>query len=103
MPEHSGTYRPYRPSNGTEGDIFMAEWCEKCELHNHSDFDAPCMIQLRALAHSISEPEYPAEWNYTNGGAPQCTAFTTGEPEDPRCERTIDMFAANHTGKGEWR
>ena len=21
----------YRPSNGAEGDYFMAEWCEQCE------------------------------------------------------------------------
>lgn len=87
---HSGTLRPYRPSNGTEGDIFMAAWCEHCALADHED--GGCMIQLRALAHKIDEPEYPAEWNFTNGGAPQCTAFTTDPENEPRCPETIDMF-----------
>ena len=89
---HAGTYRPYRPSNGTEGDIFMAEWCEKCALANYDDPDRACMIQLRALAHGIDEPEYPGEWNYSNAGIPQCTAFTVKEPPEPRCEKTPDMF-----------
>jgi hypothetical protein len=22
---------PYRPSNGTEGEMFQEQWCEKCE------------------------------------------------------------------------
>jgi hypothetical protein len=87
---HSGTHRPYRPSNGTEGDIFMAEWCEKCAW---ADYEGDgCMIQLRALAYRIDEPEYPAEWNYTNGGIPQCAAFTTEVKPDTRCSETPDMF-----------
>mgnify|MGYP004224667425 CR=1 FL=1 len=85
-----GIYRPYRPSNGTEGDIFMAQWCDKCAL---SDYEGDgCMIQLRALAHRVDEPEYPAEWSFTNGGAPQCTAFTTEPQTEPRCRDTIDVF-----------
>lgn len=89
----SGTYRPYRPSNGTEGDIFMADWCEKCALFNPDDEDKACMINLRSLAHSIDDPEYPAEWQYSDGGVPMCTAFTT-ETDDaiPRCPDTADMF-----------
>ena len=86
----AGTCRPYRPSNGTESDIFMAQWCERCAL---ADYDGDgCMIQLRALAHSIGDPEYPAEWSMTNGGAPQCTAFALEPPPQPRCARTADMF-----------
>ncbi|MGC1494191.1 MAG: hypothetical protein WA790_00170 [Sulfitobacter sp.] len=95
---HSGTLRPYRPSNGTEGDIFMAEWCERCALSNFDDPDTSCMINLRALAHSIGDPEYPAEWNYTNGGIPQCTAFTSETPCEPRCDKTLDMFAQEEQG-----
>ena len=89
---HSGTLRLYRPSNGTEGDLFMAEWCGNCKRANFDDPDQACMIQLLALAHKIDDPNYPAEWNYTNGGIPQCTAFTTEAPAEPRCDQTLDMF-----------
>lgn len=90
---HAGNLRPYRPSNGTEGDVFMAQWCERCAM---ADYDGGgCMIQLRAIAHGISEPEYPPEWNFTNGGAPQCTAFSLDSPPEPRCDQTTDMFGNN--------
>lgn len=93
MTNHAGTYRPYRPSNGTEGDIFMAEWCERC-ARNEGD---GCMIQLRALAHSIGDPEYPCEWNFTNGGVPQCSAFSVDQTAEARCDRTPDMFETEAT------
>jgi hypothetical protein len=89
--ELAGTHRPYRPSNGTEGEFFMAEWCEQCAL---SDYDGyGCAIQLRSLSLSIDDPEYPVEWCLTNGGAPQCTAFSEELPPEPRCDKTFDMFA----------
>lgn len=87
---HEGSYRPYRPSNGTEGEIFMAVWCERCALDD-PDGDG-CKIQARTLAFSIDHPEYPGEWNFTNAGTPQCTAFAVETPPDARCDRTLDMF-----------
>ena len=87
--------RLYRPSNATEGDWFMSEYCAKCALANFDDEDRACTINLRALAHGINEPEYPAEWNYSNGGVPQCTAFATQVEAEGRCDRTIDMFSDN--------
>lgn len=92
MFEGGGRYRPYRPSNATEGDVFMAEWCERCALFRPDDPDKTCSINLRALAHSVTEPEYPGEWQYSNGGVPVCTAFTADEPAEPRCTETVDMF-----------
>ena len=89
------TFKPYRPSNGTEGDIFMAAWCADCAF-NDVDED-PCGIQLFALAHSVGDPEYPAEWVYVDD-RPTCTAFKNqcfaddGEQLTPRCDRTLDMF-----------
>ncbi|MEW7009514.1 hypothetical protein [Lentilitoribacter sp. EG35] len=89
MVEGGGTYRP---SNGTEGDIFMSYWCENCLLFNFEEPDKACDINLRAMAHSIGENAYPAEWQYNNGGEPVCTAFAEDEPHELRCPNTSDMF-----------
>ena len=87
---HHHVDRPYQPSNGTEGAIFMAEWCENCAF---GDYDGDgCMIQLRALAYGVGDPEYPREWVLTDGGSPKCTAFCGDQPPEPRCDKTIDMF-----------
>lgn len=89
--------RPYRPSNGTEGEIFMGAWCANC-AHDSDDTEFGCMVQLRALAYSITDPEYPCEWQYNANGNPQCTAFTRagsdGEGATPRCDQTPDLFGA---------
>jgi hypothetical protein len=88
----TGTFRPYRPSNGTEGDMFMAEWCGNCAS---ADYEGDgCVIQLRALMHKIDDPDYPAEWSLTDGGCPQCTAFCKDQPAEPRCDKTPDMFGS---------
>lgn len=97
--QHPGSHRPYRPSNATEGDLFMADWCCRCAHHNHDDAEFACMVQLRALAHNIGDPDYPDEWQLTNAGTPQCTAFAAEAPAAPRCDQTIDMFASME-GKG---
>ena len=52
-------YRPYRPSNGTEGMYFEAKFCERCAKN---DPEKGCDIQARAFWHQIDDPEYPKEW-----------------------------------------
>lgn len=64
--------KPYRPSNGTEGDIFHAHWCARCTKAKPGD---PCMIAGSAFFHDIGDPEYPKEW-VTDEKGPRCTAFT---------------------------
>lgn len=63
-------YRPYRPSNGTEGMIFEAQFCDSCIKQGD------CAIATNAFWHLIGDPEYPKEWledgNLEN---PRCTAF----------------------------
>ena len=97
---HANTHRGYRPSNGTEGDMFMAEWCERCSRANFSDPDQACHINLRAMAFGIDAPEYPAEWQLSNGGAPLCTAFIENGEPPYRCELTLDMFNAEEPQNG---
>jgi hypothetical protein len=95
----------YRPSNGTEGDLFFASWCAECErdkvLCNQIDFDdAPdgdlCPIIGLSFLHNVEDAEYPQEWQYGKDGQPCCTAFVAkGQPIPPeRCKHTVDMFEA---------
>lgn len=64
--------KPYRPSNGTEGEIFQEQFCYQCK--NDSEEEG-CDILLRSMVHQINEPEYPTEWIYDENKQPVCTAF----------------------------
>ena len=67
----------YRPANGTEGEIFMSHFCEKCKKDGYTD-DTPekgCQILAFSMAYEIGDPDYPAEWVYDKDGLPTCTAF----------------------------
>lgn len=70
MSELAGT--PYRPSNGTEGDVFFCKYCELCKKNLVPE---GCKIQLRTMAFDIDEPEYPKEWVHDKDGYAICTAF----------------------------
>lgn len=63
---------PYRPSNGTEGDCFMAQFCNNCVRDMNPD--SPCRILTDTFIYSIDDPEYPKEWIEDDDGA-RCTAF----------------------------
>jgi len=74
-PNNAG--KPYRPSNGTEGDMFYDQFCLYCKHDNfdHDTCSGGCPILLRTMAHDIGEPEYPSEWKFDSEGRPTCTAF----------------------------
>lgn len=93
----------YRPSNGTEGDCFIAAFCYKCgrdkalsegEPIDECDDNERCDIVGRSFLHSVEEPEYPVEWTYDKHGIPCCTAFVAKGAPIPaeRCKYTVDMF-----------
>lgn len=92
----------YRPSNGTEGDIFISQWCCNCARDKSfsegvdvdlCSADEICQIINKTMAYDIDHEEYPREWQYNAKGAPICTAFRqTGENVKYRCEKTLDMF-----------
>ena len=62
----------YLPSNGTEGMIFMAEFCENCYKEKQ------CTILTRALI-----CEQPKQWIYKNN-KPVCTSFNPNRPKQKR-------------------
>ncbi|MDD3652440.1 hypothetical protein [Immundisolibacter sp.] len=94
----------FRPSNGTIGDSFIADWCGRCARDKalregvdieECDDNEVCDIVSRTMAYRTDEPEYPSEWICDQDGRGACcTAFIpAGDPvPPPRCERTGDMF-----------
>ena len=64
---------PYRPSNGTEGEMFMEIFCAKC-IHDQDEND-PCPIPGSAFVFNINEEGYPKEWRFDDGGELFCAAF----------------------------
>lgn len=69
-----GSVKLYRPSNGMEGEGFMAQFCDRCERRGNSE-DGHCQIIGDTMAFDIDSPEYPREWTYDSDGDPTCTAF----------------------------
>lgn len=61
----------YLPSNGTEGDIFVANWCVLCSNLNLNDdaFGCNCPIYLNSMIGNVPE------WIIDANGQPKCTAF----------------------------
>lgn len=60
--------KPYRPSNGTEGDYFEAAWCSDCA----KQVEDACPIFMAMLFYRADEPEYPSEVKYGSDGHPVC-------------------------------
>jgi hypothetical protein len=71
----------YRPSNGTEGEIFMLGWCARCAVDRRSREDGGwgCAIATMTMAVGIDDPEYPVEWRQDGPQGPRCTAWETIE------------------------
>jgi hypothetical protein len=67
----------YRPSNGTEGEAFIYNWCSNC-IHGKYEHDQSadsCDIVTMAMCFDLNDKEYPNEWRYNSEGKAVCTAF----------------------------
>lgn len=68
--------KKYVPSNGTDGMVFVEQWCEKCIRgkyeHTGCASDNPCEILSQSF---LSAPDPINEWVYGEDGKPKCTAF----------------------------
>lgn len=67
--------RKFRPSNGTDGMMFEAAWCDACARQGK------CIIHLRAMLYSLDDPAYPDQWTYDASGSPVCTGFRDAQAE----------------------
>jgi len=73
------TTKPYCPSNGTEGYLFMERFCWKCVKDEGQD----CPILLASWIFDVTEDGYPSEWvmdmdeviEFAPPRTAQCTAF----------------------------
>lgn len=76
---------PYRPSNGTEGMLFMHQFCDRC-IHDkparESRYEDACQVLAFALAFDVHEPEYPPELVSDGPVGGTCTKFEQ-DPDEP--------------------
>jgi len=66
--------KKYRPSNGTEGDSFIEEWCERCQ-HEDVENEILCPILTATYAYYVDDPNYPGQWCYDANGRPVCPSY----------------------------
>jgi len=69
--------KKYQPSSGTEGDMFIETFCDRCE-HDREYRETesnPCEILNNTLVFDVGDEQYPEEWTYDKGGHPICTKF----------------------------
>jgi hypothetical protein len=70
-------WRTYRPSNGTEGMLFMEEWCANCKLQ-HPEYLGCDEVVGKSLRHEPKDNEYPVELQcrfIDNALETKCTKF----------------------------
>lgn len=72
----------YRPSNGTEGEIFMSRWCHNCAKDNLDvdTGDGGCEIIADTMALDDDDEDYPRAWRLDAEGVPMCAAFEARKP-----------------------
>jgi len=75
----------YRPSNGTEGEIFMSQWCARCSrdrARREGDAFDGCEIIFLTMAYDVDDPSYPKAWVQDDDGAPSCLEFAGEDADD---------------------
>lgn len=100
----------YRPSNSTDGEAFMSEFCYQCHKMPHSpEADNQCAILGATFFYGTDEPEYPIQWQQ-DGKSSWCTAFKSRKEFNQRRREkrkptkdndTGDMFAKQPLNSGD--
>jgi hypothetical protein len=93
----------YRPSNGSEGELFVSSWCGTCARDHgmlkglpleECDDNQVCDIIARTYAYDINDPRYPDDWQYGADGQPRCHAYVEeGQPIPVKDDLTLDLFS----------
>lgn len=104
--------KPYRPSNGTEGEAFESNWCRRCEYEaqaRRDEYNSGCDTLGLVMALSIDDEHYPKEWiSDADGSNPRCTRFRkegtgTWEQYHADRERYEAALAEMRAAQGEGR
>lgn len=70
--------KPYRPSNGTEGDMFQVLFCGRCTKDSYDPETGGgelCPIIGDTMCCDVDSPEYPKAWVISERGQPVCKEF----------------------------
>lgn len=82
--------KPYRPSNGSEGEWFQSKFCDLCRFdakyRRTQDGKDGCKILANVYAYNIDHPDYPKEWIEDDGG-PRCTKFGLPLPRSSKVKK----------------
>jgi len=74
--------KSFRPSNGSMGMAFQAEFCDRCARDGFRITEQPedgCMILANTMIYDFDDKHYPKEWIENDDGTnPRCTAFKEG-------------------------
>lgn len=81
--------KPYRPSNGTEGEMFMEEFCFHCardaKFRETQDGEDGCPILADTYVYEKDDPKYPKEWVYDPDKMVKEGVLTIGGEDGARC------------------
>ena len=71
--------KPYMPSNGDEGRMFMERFCSLC-IREDVEAEVYCPISTGAMVSN----EAPVEWRHDFRGRPECSAYKPRTWDDER-------------------
>lgn len=87
------------PSNGTEGHMFISDWCANCARDLPSNGSKPfddCDDSELCPILAASFRGEATEWIEHDNGRTECTAFVQmGDVVPQRCSATQDMFGGS--------
>lgn len=98
--------KKFRPSNATQGDCFMSEFCFKCAKYTDPDAVSQCDVLTRSMIYDENEKQYPRQWAYDENENPVCTSFKDRDEFNAerrakrkqsapkKCNSTIDLFGS---------
>jgi len=93
----------FRPSNGTDGEIFMCDFCYHCInekwIHDQKEGDKKCEILSKMILLDTDNKNYPEELTYDTEDYPICTAYKhwdwdndggADDPQNPKAPIPVD-------------
>lgn len=77
--------KPFRPSSGTEGDVFQSLYCNRCAkdwISAPGSVANYCGLVADSMRFEVDDPQYPAAWVHNADGSPCCMEFVPMREEN---------------------